>query len=185
MGTGAKQCIACRISNSLAEFGRNAAKADGLQQKCRPCLAEYQRWRRQQKSIVVYNYLLHHPCVDCGEPDPIVLDFDHVRGVKTADVKRMTTGSHVSLDRIMAEIAKCEVRCANCHRRVTARREGHHQWLTAAMPPPVLRSRRRENACGTRTGYRRGCRCDQCREAQRVYYNKWVSRRRAQAASVA
>ena len=91
----------------------------------------------------------------------------------------MTTGSHVSLSQIMDEIAKCEVRCANCHRRVTAKREGHHQWLTEVAPAPTLRLRRIEDACGTRTGYRRGCRCDRCREAQRKYAADWSARRMA------
>lgn len=185
MISGEKQCITCLTSKPLAEFGRNAAKPDGLQPKCRVCVSEYQRWRRQQKAMAVHAYLLEHPCVDCGEPDPIVLDFDHVRGVKKADVKRMTTGSHVSLSQIMAEIAKCEVRCANCYRRVTAKREGHRKWLTEVLPEPILRTRRVENACGTRTGYRRGCRCDRCREAQRKYAADWSSRRKADDASVA
>jgi len=174
-----KRCITCMVYKPLSQFGRNAVKPDGLQSKCRACLAEYQRWRRQQKAIAVYNYLLEHPCVDCGEPDPIVLDFDHVRGVKKADVKRMTTGSHVSLSQIMTEIAKCDVRCANCHRRVTAKREGHHHWLIEVAPAPILRSRRVENACGTRTGYRRGCRCERCRDAQRKYAAYWSARRKA------
>lgn len=55
-------------------------------------------------------------CVDCGERDPIVLDFDHVRGRKVRNVGMMYSSSTAAL---LAEIAKCEVRCANCHRRAT------------------------------------------------------------------
>lgn len=58
-------------------------------------------------------------CVDCGETDPVVLDFDHVSGRKSAGVSRMRTSS---LPKLLTEIAKCEVRCANCHRRVTTQR---------------------------------------------------------------
>jgi transcription elongation factor Elf1 len=62
-----------------------------------------------------------HPCVDCGERDPVVLEFDHVRGSKRDIVSRMLyTGCTWSA--IDAEIGKCEVRCANCHRRVTDKR---------------------------------------------------------------
>lgn len=51
-------------------------------------------------------------CVDCGFKDhPAALDFDHVRGVKLLNVSAAK-----SIAQADAEIAKCEVRCANCHR---------------------------------------------------------------------
>lgn len=109
--------------------------------------------------------------------DPVMLDFDHVRGVKDADVKHLVTSSHISLARVFAEIEKCEVRCANCHRRATATRAGYLAYLTQPMARPPSR-KRIENACGTRTGYRRGCRCAECREAQRVYFLAWSRAKR-------
>lgn len=63
---------------------------------------------------VAYNELELSGCVDCGEDDLCVLDFDHV-GPKNGSVMRMATGG-VSLQNLRAEIANCEVRCANCHR---------------------------------------------------------------------
>ncbi len=60
-------------------------------------------------------YLGCHPCVDCGQKDVRVLDFDHVRGKKSEHVVRLA-GVGYSWSIIEAEIAKCEVRCANCHR---------------------------------------------------------------------
>jgi len=70
--------------------------------------ARYQKHRQ-----FIYDYKSIHPCVDCGETDPIVLDFDH------RDMKRKSFSLLVSrsLATIMNEIAKCDVRCANCHRR--------------------------------------------------------------------
>jgi hypothetical protein len=61
-------------------------------------------------------------CVDCGTTDIRVLEFDHVRGVKVAAISNMMRDA--SFDRLKAEIAKCEVRCANCHAIVTYRRKG-------------------------------------------------------------
>ncbi len=61
-------------------------------------------------------------CVDCGEDDPIVLDFDHVRGVKVCDISRMAHTGYKEW-RIIEELAKCEIRCANCHRRITHKRK--------------------------------------------------------------
>ena len=60
-------------------------------------------------------YLMHHPCVDCGHTDVRVLDFDHVRGKKLRHISQMINIA-CSWATIEAEIAKCEVRCANCHR---------------------------------------------------------------------
>ena len=55
------------------------------------------------------------PCVDCGINYPYyVMDFDHVRGVKHANVMELV--STLSKKRIDLEIAKCEIVCSNCHR---------------------------------------------------------------------
>ena len=57
-------------------------------------------------------------CVDCGEKNPIVLDFDHVRGDKTGAIADMVNQCYC-IESLQIEIEKCEVRCANCHRIVT------------------------------------------------------------------
>jgi len=72
---------------------------------------------RAREKLVTY--LETHPCVDCGEKDLVVLQFDHVRGEKKAHVSRLVTGGF-PWKTIEAEIQKCEVRCANCHTRKTA-----------------------------------------------------------------
>ena len=53
-----------------------------------------------------------HPCSQCGETDPRVLEFHH-EGNKEAEVSRLM-GRGASLDALRAEIAKCVVLCANC-----------------------------------------------------------------------
>jgi hypothetical protein len=90
---------------------------------CKECAAAAPERIRAKE--YAYNYLTTHPCVDCGESDPIVLEFDHVRGKKIEDVG-VLIGRGKSLDVIKSEIEKCEVRCGNCHRRKTARERG---WL--------------------------------------------------------
>mgnify|MGYP001587476805 FL=1 len=79
-----------------------------------------QRLRIEVKKYI-YEYLSEHHCVDCGESDIIVLEFDHIKD-KTKDVSLLARNATVKI--IREEINKCEVRCANCHRRKTALRAG-------------------------------------------------------------
>jgi len=53
-----------------------------------------------------------------GETVPIVLEFHHVRGTKLDEVSRLI-GRGASIPALRAEIAKCDVLCSNCHRRLT------------------------------------------------------------------
>jgi hypothetical protein len=56
-------------------------------------------------------------CATCGEKDPRCLDYHHVdRSAKVASVSRLITTGNWS--KLMAEIAKCVVQCANCHRKL-------------------------------------------------------------------
>ena len=73
----------------------------------------------------IVEYLREHPCVDCGEGDIVVLEFDHQRD-KVLDISVLSREGY-SLDRIRQEIAKCEVVCANCHRRRTAKQFGWYR----------------------------------------------------------
>jgi len=84
---------------------------------------------RAERQAAVAEYLSTHPCVDCGENDIIVLDFDHRDdSSKRADVGRLLTGGY-SVRTVMIEIEKCDVRCANCHRIRTAISRG--SWRLA------------------------------------------------------
>lgn len=79
---------------------------------------ENQNARRRLVRQFLWDYLLEHPCITCGEPDPIVLEFDHIdRENKTGNIADL---SKYSLSKVKEEIVKCRVLCANCHRRHTA-----------------------------------------------------------------
>lgn len=63
------------------------------------------------------------PCTDCKKKYPIeCMEFDHVRGKKLGCVGTMV-GNAVPLEKILEEISKCELVCANCHKIRTARRK--------------------------------------------------------------
>lgn len=82
---------------------------------------EFNLMARKRNREFILSYLSTHPCVDCGEDDIIVLEFDHLRD-KKGDVSTMSNSAY-SLKRIQEEISKCDVRCANCHRRKTYERK--------------------------------------------------------------
>lgn len=82
-------------------------------------IKSYRLVKKRNRDYIIA-YLQDHPCVDCGESDIIVLDFDHVRGQKQYNISDIVRGH--TLETIQKEIAKCEVRCSNCHRRVTYKR---------------------------------------------------------------
>lgn len=57
-------------------------------------------------------------CVQCGESHPACLDFHHRNATeKTRDVATMVSYG-TSIKRILEEISKCDVLCANCHRKL-------------------------------------------------------------------
>jgi hypothetical protein len=76
--------------------------------------------RRYENVMWVYRLLAESPCVDCGETDLVVLDFDHV-GPKRGSVPMLAWRGY-GRETIAAEIAQCEVRCCNCHRLKTLER---------------------------------------------------------------
>lgn len=75
----------------------------------------------KEKSLkYIGNNFKTHPCVDCGETDILVLEFDHrLRSDKFREISRLIK-SRGTFKKVVDEITKCEVRCANCHRRKTA-----------------------------------------------------------------
>jgi len=82
---------------------------------------------KQTNRINIIEFLQKHPCVDCGEKDIIVLEFDHINGNKDFNISQMIKDK--SWKNVLKEITKCEVRCANCHRKVTAKRGGSYKLI--------------------------------------------------------
>jgi hypothetical protein len=79
--------------------------------------------RKRRNLLFVRDILASARCIDCGELDIRVLEFDHVREKRGSVTKLMW--EETSLKSLEAEIAKCEIRCANCHRKRTAEIAGH------------------------------------------------------------
>ena len=88
------------------------------------------RPRRARNAAFVYSYLAESGCVDCGIKDGRVLEFDHV-GEKRFEIAKGFTSYR--LDRLLDEMKKCEVVCANCHRRRTAKRAGSWRAILTGL----------------------------------------------------
>lgn len=132
-----KRCCTCHEIRSIEDFNRRAAAKDGRQSRCRQCSrAWYVQNRTEHRANTsrrtaavrvehrrrIGEHLRQHPCVDCGQADIQVLEFDHpVGAVKVASVAALVANAG-SWSVVQAEIDKCSVRCANCHRRVTSER---------------------------------------------------------------
>lgn len=139
-----KLCPGCKQTKHLLDFARNASRKDGIQSYCKQCKAEhdhkyysrnreahYQRIKRllAQNKSKLFEYLKTHPCVDCGEKNPIVLEFDHITNEKTGSISYLLNWLKCSWPTILEEIEKCEVRCANCHRVKTFKQFGWSKSL--------------------------------------------------------
>lgn len=134
-----KKCSACVTSKPLTEFNR---KGQSFHTKCKACQKTYwdawyanpenqakhvansvrNRKVDREKNLKLLIEAKNKPCADCGEKyPPYVMDFDHLPGApKVANVAAMPGAW--SEKTILAEIAKCEVVCANCHRERTYQR---------------------------------------------------------------
>ncbi len=133
-----RTCSRCHAVKPIDEFAIKERTRGTRRSYCRPCaraygrehyernrayyLAKARRSRARFRAAsrdLAYDYLKTHPCVDCGESDPVVLEFDHRDpGTKLLSVSELIR--HRSAAMVAAEIEKCDVRCVNCHRRRTA-----------------------------------------------------------------
>lgn len=131
-------CEKCKTEKSVKEFYANKDGTLKLDM-CKECRTQYNKeWYKNNKEqhkktagksrdkyrleirSLILNYFVTHPCIDCGERNPLVLDFDHVRGQKKFALSQAARLGY-NKDRVLKEIEKCEVRCANCHRLKTAK----------------------------------------------------------------
>ena len=90
--------------------------------------ADKSKESRDKAHEYVYQHIKKHPCLVCGETDPIVLEFDH----RNPDEKSFDICSGIqrrmSVRRLQSEIDKCDVLCSNCHRRKTAKQLGYFSY---------------------------------------------------------
>ncbi len=135
-----RKCTKCFDIKDINSFH---SRGNGKYQSwCKQCHGKYTReenrkiiYNERKKSLskirrdvarkFMWDFLSKNPCMDCGESDPIVLGFDH-REDKYRELSKMT---QFSIENIKKEISKCDIRCANCHRRKTSKDLGWYSDL--------------------------------------------------------
>lgn len=142
------RCARCGRHQSPDAFNWRRRERGQRDTYCRTCRAEYKhehysankqryidqaatrkRKLQRERMIFVIERLRSHGCVDCGETDPLVLEFDH-RGDKAFNICSVL--NERPWEAVLREIEKCEVRCANCHRRRTARQRNSMRFMLVA-----------------------------------------------------
>jgi hypothetical protein len=109
---------------SYAKNGKKKLAATKERRKKDPLFAQMLRdstRRSKAKQYDKLNLLKGVPCLDCKECfHPVCMDFDHRDpSTKVQDIARMIGAPW---EKTLAEIAKCDLICANCHRIRTKRR---------------------------------------------------------------
>jgi len=143
-----KKCTICKEEKELNCFNKNKTKKDGLNNICRECsIKRSKRYydenrehhvkvitKRKTKTIFenrqkLFEFFKTNPCIDCGNDNPIVLDFDHRDDVEKVGGVGEILNRACSWETVQKEMEKCDVRCANCHRIRTAKQFNWYKGL--------------------------------------------------------
>ena len=126
-----KKCIKCNTEKNIDLFNKKYGKPQSV---CKECHSIYRKNHYQLNKEKYINkaklnkekykkefliWLSSKECLDCGNSDIRVLEFDHLYN-KSFNISSMI--GQRKLDSFMDEIFKCDVVCANCHRIRTVER---------------------------------------------------------------
>ena len=139
-----KKCSCCGEEKSLDSFTKKNSTKDGLNHSCSSCtkLRSKNHYDQNKKQYLdrnkkvkfsnrekIWNLLCSSKCTDCGEENPLFLEFDHLKD-KTYNVSSMIGSCR--WNQILKEISKCDIVCCHCHKLRTYQRLNtwyYQQWL--------------------------------------------------------
>lgn len=110
---------------------------------CKPCHRQYYRDKpsdyftgfqgklRQKKREEVERIKIERGCAHCGEKHPACLEWHHRNPEEKDDVVNMLVQRNRPYDVIEAEMAKCDVLCCNCHRKLHWQLREHSKYASA------------------------------------------------------
>lgn len=125
-----KKCHKCKVEKELADFPVNRVKKDGRSETCLVCKREYNRLHyaankkyyvdkaqiaKERTRRLFWELKSELSCKQCGQNHPAALHFHHTDpSVKDTEISD-AIGRSWSMTKILEEMQKCEVLCANCH----------------------------------------------------------------------
>ena len=162
-----KRCSHCNNELSLDKFGWNNKLRNKKHSWCKECHKIYskkhyqdnicryypmkvarKKQRRIEVRLFLFNYFKTHPCIECNETNPILLDFDHVDPkTKIHTISHWT--KYGTLSKIKLEIPKCVVRCVRCHRLRTAKQYNWYADVAKLADAAALEAA--EKSCGCKS----------------------------------
>lgn len=148
-----KTCTRCKVEKPESEYFVRDKTTGRLHAQCKQCYQEhrqtyhsehYKKYRgtyleraklRREKlrddfHEKLFRYLSKKSCEVCGEADMRVLEFDHLKPAdKLFNISQAVKRGY-SWDETLAEIKKCRILCANCHKKHTA---NQFNWYKAKL----------------------------------------------------
>lgn len=136
----------CRQCESAARASHREANPERYSCKTNPKLKartdeyrrthteQYNAWKLARKAELYakMNVLKSAPCADCHQMfPPVAMDWDHLDGARKEDCIGQMVDHCVRWEKILVEVAKCDLVCSNCHRVRTFRRR---QEATSQQP---------------------------------------------------
>jgi hypothetical protein len=153
-----KRCATCQENLDVTEFAFKNKEKTRRSSWCKECSKKYKKKhysknkqkyitgaavcnhkKRTQLRISLWESLENPQCKDCGEKDQVVLEFDHKNPEEKSDSIAKMIANNRPLAIILIEVAKCDIRCANCHRRRTAIQ---YHWFEE--PSDIIREAKRK-----------------------------------------
>ena len=111
-----KVCTICKKELPLTAFGLRNSKTGALRSDCKACHSSRVNDAYQQRKKWVSSIKEQCKCAKCGDDRSYLLDFHHIDpSIKDDTIARLTSSSSTH-EKILQEIDKCVVLCANCHR---------------------------------------------------------------------
>ena len=118
-----KQCKDCLAEKPLTEFYTNGKQPSGRQKykaSCIPCEDKNRRSFVEEKRRVI-SEIFGDSCSICGyDKCNSALEFHHVDpSVKEIQPAKLIN-NYATIEKMLAELTKCILVCANCHREIHA-----------------------------------------------------------------
>lgn len=114
-----KTCSTCSYEKNLEDFYSHKLTSDGKDSICKECRKAISKKQKAKMKELIESIKKESKCIRCGEDEPVALDFHHLGDDKQFNIGQAVTDGH-GMQKILDEIEKCVVLCANCHRKLHA-----------------------------------------------------------------